>query len=126
MEPGEGEAVWEEEEVEGGIVIVEECPDDSGISNERSKECLENVNDNNNDFCWFFPLDSCEEDSCEGEGSSEYEYESGIEETVEVSAQSDGKHCIHCIFFSFNFISNWNIRLLFIWLASNPIVRKKI
>lgn len=28
LEPGEGEAVWEEEEVEGGIEIVEECPDD--------------------------------------------------------------------------------------------------
>lgn len=28
LEPGEGEPVWEEEEVEGGIEIVEECPDD--------------------------------------------------------------------------------------------------
>lgn len=66
MEPGEGEAVWEEEEVEGGIEIVEECPDDE---------------------------DSCEEsDSCEDDESDDYEYESGIEETAEVNAESDGKY----------------------------------
>lgn len=28
LAPGEGEAVWEEEAVDGGIEIVEECPDD--------------------------------------------------------------------------------------------------
>lgn len=59
LAPGEGEAVWEEQQVQGGIEIVEECPE------EESDDCEES-------------------DSCESEESNDYEYESGIEETVEV------------------------------------------
>jgi len=69
LEPGEGEAVWEEEEVEGGIEIVEECPDDEDDCD--SGCCCE------------------DEDDCDCDDDDDYSYEDGIEETAEVNRPDD-------------------------------------
>lgn len=95
LEPGEGEAVWEEEEVEGGIEIVEECPDDEDGTfitsntkqteelNQRQVKLLKEKYIQNS----IYSIDDCDDDECEED--SDYEYEDGIEETAVVSRPDD-------------------------------------
>lgn len=78
------------------------------------------MNSRNTFYC--YNLDDCEDDdSCESDESNDYEYESGIEETVEV-ADGDGKRSI--------FISTSHLfkfcQFFHDISVIDPIVRKKI
>lgn len=88
MQPGEAEAVWEEEEVEGGIEIVEECPDDDddGTTLFYCKFLFYSIYV---DFIHcYLHISDCSDDECEPD--DDYEYEDGIEETVQVNRPDDG------------------------------------